>query len=98
MAMSLDQARELCNKAEFPLAEASFPPKLSRLTPAQLRSKVERARKLMDKYSDQSRTQNRRSKAVGSTRENANARTAQKAQLFAEALDRFQDQLRARSD
>lgn len=96
MTISAQQAKELCTKDEFKLVEASFPPQVGALSPARLRQKVERARKLADKYRDLSRKQNRSTKeGVTDRMRRTNERTAQKQQLFTEARERFEERLAA---
>lgn len=99
MAISREQAKEICTKPEFELVEASFPPTVLQLTPARLRSKAERSRKLQDKYRDLSRGQSRKLKESNpsSRLQNSNQRTKQKAQLFGEVRDRFEEHLAQRS-
>jgi hypothetical protein len=93
MAVSMAKAREVCNKAEMELVESSFSPAVKRLTPARLKSKIGRARKMADKFNDLSRKQNRSTKESASGRDNANARTALKATVFAETVERFERRL-----
>jgi hypothetical protein len=94
MTITREQAKELCTADEFKLVESSFPPQIGSLTAARLRQKVERSRKLQDKYRDLSRRQNRTTKAGDTDRTRArNERTARKSQLFSEALERFEVKL-----
>jgi hypothetical protein len=91
MPVTRAQAKEICTKTELELVEASFAPAVNALTPAQLRTKITRARKVQDKNRDLSRAQNRSTKAQGSR--NANARTDRKARLFDETRERFEKRL-----
>jgi hypothetical protein len=97
MAISRATAERLCTRPELELVEASYPASLKQLTPARLRQKAARARKLRDKYRDLSRRQRLESRGKASPRRSRPARghdgTDRKADLFAEVLDRFQTQL-----
>jgi hypothetical protein len=96
MPISLEQAKELCTQDEFKLVETSFPPAVEGITPARLRQKIARSRRLQDKYRDLSRRQNRGTKASDTSRARAsNERTAQKAELFVEVRERFENRLGA---
>lgn len=94
MAFNRRQARPLCTDTEYALFTASLADAITDLTPAQLRSKLERARRARDKYRDlvkRQRLANRtRTGTNKGNRPETNARTAEKAQLFAEALARFE--------
>jgi len=94
MAFNRRQARPLCTDTEYALFTASLADAIGDLTPAQLRSKLERARRARDKYRDlvkRQRLANRtRTGTKKGNRPETNARTAEKAQLFAEALARFE--------
>ncbi|MCC5794259.1 MAG: hypothetical protein JJT85_05920 [Chromatiales bacterium] len=98
MAYNRSHARQLCSAAEYELFAASLSDEIRSLTPARLKSKLERARKLRDKYRDLLKRQRLASRArTGTkkgTRPDSNARTAEKAKLFGEVLER----LTARSD
>jgi hypothetical protein len=99
MSISVQQAKELCTADEFKLAESSWPPYLGSISPGLLRHKIERSRRLQDKFRDLSRRQNRSTKAASSDRtRQANERTAQKAQLFAEVRERFEQRLAGLQD
>lgn len=95
MAISAQQAKELCTLDEFKLVESSYSPRIEGITPARLRQKVERSRRLQDKYRDLSRRQNRSTKAAAQTERTrkANERTKLKSQLFAEVRARFETAL-----
>jgi hypothetical protein len=94
MAFNRNHARPLCTAAEFQLFTASLADGIGALTPAQLRSKIQRARNLRDKYRDllkRQRLANReRTGTKKGQRMETNARTADKARLFDEVLGRFQ--------
>jgi hypothetical protein len=97
MAITRSAAQRLCTQPEFELFEASMPANARQLTPGRLRQKVERARRLRDKYRDLAkrqrleargkRTPQRARPAAG------NENTVRKAELFDEVLQRFQRQL-----
>ncbi len=94
MATSLAQAKSLCTASELTLARASTRNEIGRYTVVQIRQKLDRARKLQDKWRDQSRSQRRASKAAQRSRPtDPNARSAEKAQLFREVVSRFEEQL-----
>jgi hypothetical protein len=97
MAVTRQKAREVCNKAELELVEQSFQPEVKKLTPARLRSKISRARKLQDKFREQARKQHRALKAGrgGRPRKGANVRTELKARIFEETRERFENRLKA---
>jgi hypothetical protein len=94
MSISAQEAKDLCTQDEFKLVQASFPPQIAGLSPARLRQKVDRSRKLEDKFRDLSRRQNRTTKQGDTDRtRRANERTAKKSQLFGEARERFEKRL-----
>jgi hypothetical protein len=94
MAISVQEAKELCTKDELELVEASYPPRIDTFTPARLRQKIDRSRRLQDRYRDLSRRQNRKTKAgVTIPSRNSNERTARKSELFAEVRERFENRL-----
>ena len=82
--------------AEWPLVVSSLPAKIGDLSPARLKAKIDRARKLRDKYADLAKRQHRRtqSKRSGQPNEKLNARTKRKAELFSEVLARYQSAAR----
>jgi hypothetical protein len=95
MAYNRSHARALCTENEYKLFTASLADEITSLTPAQLRSKIERARKLRDKNRDlfkRQRLSNReRTGTKKGDRPDSNARTGDKAKLFSEALVRFEN-------
>jgi len=94
MAFNRNHARPLCSDAEYQLFTASLADEIGELTPAQLRSKIQRARKLRDKYRDLEKRQRLANRSRTGTkkgnRPETNARTADKAKLFGEALARLE--------
>ena len=97
MAYNRRQARAICNDTEYELFTASLADAITLHTPAQLRSKIKRARTLRDKNTDLFRRQSLASQeSTGSKRGrsgSANQRTEQKARLFDEVLKRFEARL-----
>jgi hypothetical protein len=97
MAISRSTAARLCTKPELELVEASFPPDVRQLTPGRLRQKVERTRRIRDKYRDLSKRQRLESRGKTDARRSrpaqGNANTERKATLFDETLGRFEKQL-----
>jgi hypothetical protein len=94
MAISASKAKAVCNKSELALVNASGKSQIGGLTQAQLLQKIARARKLRDKWRDQAARQRRDQQGRPNTGlTQANARTTEKAQLFAEVLERFEAQL-----
>jgi hypothetical protein len=97
MAITRSAAQRLCTQPEFELFEASMPANARQLTPGRLRQKVERARRLRDKYRDLAKRQRleaRGKRAPQRARPAAgNENTVRKAELFDEVLQRFQRQL-----
>jgi len=97
MAYNRSHARTLCSPAEYALFAASLADRIGELSVSQLKGKRERARKLRDKYRDlekrqrlanRQRTGSKKGEGPGT-----NARTAEKAKLFTEALERFSARL-----
>ena len=93
MTYSLASARKWCNDSEFNLVAASFGGKEIAWTPALLRAKIERTRKLRDKNLAkfrQIRRTNRASTGAKVGKEvTAMAVAEKRAKLFDEALARF---------
>ena len=93
MTYPLASARKWCNDSEFALVSASFGGNAIAWTPALLRAKIERTRKLRDKNLDKSRQIRRANRAsVGSKvgkQVTAMAVAEKRAKLFDETLARF---------
>ena len=88
MAVSATQVSTLCTGSEILLVRASRPPELNLLSPAELKRLAVRARKLADKWLDQSRREARimsRQVGSGATRKN----TRLKVQIFTDAHKSF---------
>lgn len=101
MAYNRTQVRELLDAGELELFEASLADRIKTLTAAQLRAHIVRARAARDQYRDLLRrqkiaTRSRAGSKLGITGVGgvANRRTAQKAQVFAEVLLRFEKRAR----
>jgi hypothetical protein len=99
MAYNRRQARELTTRSELDLVSASYSDAIGKLSKRDLKSNIARARRLRDKQRDLLRRQRLASRARTGTkhgsRPGSNARTAQKAALFDEALSRFTQRLEA---
>jgi hypothetical protein len=95
MAVSLQQARQICNSTELALVIDSTPKRIKSFDVKQLKSKVARARTLRDKWRGQSEKLVRVAKKKSQAKFDAdNARTAMKFELFSETLDRFSKRLK----
>lgn len=95
--INLSEVEALCTAAETSLIKQTLTPALERLSAAELKARIGRARKLRDKFVDKSRHQRRevRGKAAprGARPASGDARTVRKAELFEDALARLQDRL-----
>jgi hypothetical protein len=93
MAYNRTQARTLCTASEYGLFEASLSGNIAEHSPAQLKSKIERARRTRDKYRDLYQRQRLATRERTGTKKGRlperNARTEQKARLFDEVLQRL---------
>lgn len=93
MATNKTQAAKLLSTAEMAVYSASVAPAIKELTASRLTGKIQRARTLRDKFRDLLKrqkvaTRSRTGSKVG-TSGNANERTAMKADVFDEVLQRF---------
>jgi hypothetical protein len=94
MTISPARAKKLCNASELELVKASGRSEIGKLSAARLKQKVTRARKLRDKWRDQATRQRRATQSRQQARgTDDNARSAEKADLFDEVLNRFSSQL-----
>jgi hypothetical protein len=94
MAFTVTQAKSLCTIGELSLARASTGDEIGKFSIVQIQQKVDRARKLRDKWRDQAEKQRRTTQATQRARDtSANARSTEKATLFGEVLARFEAQL-----
>lgn len=91
-------ARSLCSAAEFQLFESSLAGEIEGIAISRLQGKVERARRVRDKYRDLYRRQRVAARARTGSKHGrsgqANLRTKQKAKLFDEVLARLQLRLK----
>jgi hypothetical protein len=97
LATNKTQAAKLLNAAEMAVYNASVAPAIKELTATRLAGKIQRARTLRDKFRDLLKrqklaTRSRTGTKVG-TSGNANERTAMKAEVFDEVLQRFTTRL-----
>ncbi len=97
MPLTRKQAQQLLTKAEFEFASQSWSPAILAHSPARLRQKISRARRLRDKYRDEARRQAAEAKGSRTPRgrraAQTNRNTELKAKIFDEALNRFQQRL-----
>lgn len=100
MTITLQQAKPLCTASELELVRWSTLKQARTLTPARLREKRDRARRLRDKFRDLAQQQAREMRGKGRPRRSRpatdNRGTLTKQQLFQETLDRFEAALRAK--
>ena len=93
MTYSLASARKWCNDSEFALVTASFGGKETAWTPALLRTKIDRSRKLRDKNLDRFRQIRRGNRAATGAKVGkavtAMAVAEKRTKLFDETLARF---------
>lgn len=83
-SINLVQARSLCTVAEYRIVKASLS---SRLTEAQVRTKIRLVRDLQDKWRDQSKRQRRSAQEqFGKRAVDASGRSKEKAKLFTDLL------------
>ncbi|TVS04918.1 MAG: hypothetical protein EA423_07135 [Phycisphaerales bacterium] len=97
MAINMQRARTLCTASEYELVRASGKREIGTLTPARLRQKVARARKLRDKFRSLAARQTGEMRGKRAPRSGKpagdNRNTEAKAELFQETLDRFEEAL-----
>lgn len=98
MTYDRTEAKKLLTVAELELFDAGRSTAIRKLTKPELRSKLERSRKVRDKYRDLFRRQRLAIRAeVGSkagTKGQANERTRQKEEIFAESVVRFETRIK----
>lgn len=87
------QVRELTTRSELDLVRASYAGSIGRLSARALKANIARARRLRDKQRDLLRRQ-RLAHRRRTGNKQGSVRTAQKAELFEEALSRFARQQR----
>ena len=97
MAVHHATARKLATQSEWTLLQSSYGRSITALTPARLKQKITRTRKLRNKYRDLARRQRgeargkRRARSARASQGNAN--TMVKQRMFADALERFEARL-----
>ncbi|MDZ4779038.1 MAG: hypothetical protein SGJ19_02155 [Planctomycetia bacterium] len=92
MSIPLAKVKTVCTAVEFGVVEASRRPKLGALSLKEAQRYAERARKLQDKWREQSRKQARgQRRQLGSA--DLASRSQLKEQIFAEALVGFESQV-----
>ena len=85
MTIPMSRVQTLCSESERAVVQASRRPRIGQLTLAQAKSFTQRARKLFEKWRDQSRTQSRaQARKVGEA--DTDTRTHDKVQIFQDAL------------
>jgi hypothetical protein len=89
MTVAASKVNSVCTAAEAALVRASRKPVLEKLTAAELKRNIARARKLFDKWQGQGRTQARTQVCREGTPD-LESNTKLKAQIFREALDSFE--------
>jgi len=99
MTLSLTAVRKLTTKDEAAFLESLQPGRIEETTPARLRQKLGRARRLRDKYKDLSRRQGgqMRGKAAptGQRPAQSNDNTLRKMELFEWAIAQIEGRLNA---
>lgn len=101
MPLKLAQIQPLLGTSELALVAQTFRPPLAGLPEGRIKSKIERARKLRDKYRDAAKRQSRSARGKGraapsSTTAARSAASAKRAEIFHEAIGRLQSELRSR--
>jgi hypothetical protein len=81
MTIQTSEARELCSKLEWELIESSFSPMVETFPRSDLKSRLDRARKLHRKTTDLVSLQHSESRK---------RTTLRKTEMFAEAIERFE--------
>lgn len=98
MPYTRTEAKKLLTAAELELFDAGRATEIRKLTKPELRKMLDRSRKLRDKYHDLFRRQRLAIRAVSGSksggRGNANERTRQKEEIFAEAVERLEERIR----
>jgi len=93
MPVPAAKVRAVCTKAEADLVRASRKPQLDQSTPAQVKKNAAQARKLVDKWRGQKRSQARsRSQTEGFGAADANSKL--KVQIFRDALENYEAKLK----
>jgi hypothetical protein len=102
MKLSQDAIRRLMTKEEAEFIEGLAAGQIDKVTPARLRQKLDRARRLRDKYKDLARRQGGEMRGKASPRSTrparSNANTLRKVQVFEWAIDRIGAHLQSGGD
>jgi DNA polymerase III gamma/tau subunit len=94
--ITIAEARKICTQAELGLLMACRPKAIEKLTADELKAAVMSARRLRDKWRDVATEQRRTTQRQQKGRvTNDNARSAEKAAIFAHAVKKFEGQLKA---
>ncbi len=96
--MTANEAKKLCTAAEYELVRQSASTAIGSLSESQLRTAVQRTRKLLDKQRDLAARQRREGRGKAGPRGSRpskpdNANTLRKLELFEEVLERFTTKL-----
>lgn len=93
--LTVADAKRMCTKAELGVVMGSRPDAIEKLSAAQLKKNVASARRLRDKWQDLATEQRRETQQAQKSRvTDKNARSGEKAALFAHVLKRYEDQLK----
>ncbi len=93
--LTVADAKRMCTKAELGVVMESRPDAIEQLSADQLKKNVASARRLRDKWRDLSTEQRRETQQAQNARvTDKNARSGEKAALFAHVLKRYEDQLK----
>lgn len=97
--ITLAEAKQLCTAQELQLFKSSRGRELKQHSPRELKTRLDRGRRLRDKWRDTATRQRRSSQQRQKSRTTDDAaRSQRKHQLFSEAVDRFAARLREVSD
>ena len=93
--MTVADAKRMCTKSELGVVMGSRPEAIEKLSADQLKKNVASARRLRDKWRDLATEQRRETQQAQKARvTDKNARSGEKAALFAHVLKRYEDQLK----
>ncbi len=93
--LTVADAKRMCTKAELGVVMGSRPDAIETLSADQLKKNVASARRLRDKWRDLATEQRRETQQAQKSRvTDKNARSGEKAALFAHVLKRYEDQLK----
>ena len=93
--LTVADAKRMCTKAELGVVMGSRPDAIEKLSADQLKKNVASARRLRDKWRDLATEQRRETQQAQKARvTDKNARSDEKAALFAHVVKRYEDQLK----